>query len=160
VSVPVGTIYIFSGNIIPSGYLFCDGELVSKTTYASLWTVIGHTYLGGKFNPPSSFFFIPDLRGLFIRGISINTTYGVTTGASLGTYQSQSVQKHSHKYDKVNSSIQVTSSSNLGAKSSVWDDSTFRTNTGSTIFDDNLFANTLTDETRPHNISMNYIIKF
>jgi|LakMenEpi03Aug12_release.lakeMendotaPanAssembly.Ray.scaffolds.fasta_scaffold447279_2 microcystin-dependent protein len=159
ITVPVGTILIFSGGTVPSGYLLCNGSLVLKATYPNLWNVIGSTYATGSIAPPSSSFFIPDLRGLFVRGTSVNTTYNVTGGGSLGTYQSDSVQKHSHKYNMAASTINVASSQLGGATSSVWDNTSSNVNTGSDVYDTNN-TTILTDETRPHNISMNYIIKY
>ena len=34
---PPGAIIAFSGTTLPSDYLWCDGSLVSKTTYAGLY---------------------------------------------------------------------------------------------------------------------------
>tara|TARA_R110001592_G_scaffold168187_1_gene404038 strand:- start:4050 stop:5162 length:1113 start_codon:yes stop_codon:yes gene_type:complete len=43
-SVPVGTIITYGGSIAPSGYLVCDGSLLSRTTYKALFQVIGTAY--------------------------------------------------------------------------------------------------------------------
>jgi hypothetical protein len=43
-SVPVGTIITYGGSIAPSGYLVCDGSLLSRTTYKALFQVIGTVY--------------------------------------------------------------------------------------------------------------------
>lgn len=55
--VPVGTIIPFAGNSVPQGYLLCDGSAISRTTYASLFAVIGTIYGTGDgnstFNLPS-----------------------------------------------------------------------------------------------------------
>lgn len=48
--VPVGTIIPFAGNSIPQGYLLCDGSAISRTTYASLFAVIGTIYGAGDGN--------------------------------------------------------------------------------------------------------------
>lgn len=57
--VPVGTIIPFAGNSVPQGYLLCDGSAISRTTYASLFAVIGTIYGAGDgsttFNLPSFF---------------------------------------------------------------------------------------------------------
>jgi microcystin-dependent protein len=161
--VPVGAVQIYAGlsNNIPVGYLLCNGALVSKTTFNLLFAVIGDTYLNGRTASPTSFY-LPDLRGMFIRGVGTNTTYsGVAGGATTGTYQTDAVQKHSHKYDKANNTIDVSSSAGgaLGNNSSVWDNSSDVMNTGSDVYEINN-TTLLPDETRPHNISMNYIIKY
>jgi hypothetical protein len=46
-----------------------------------------------------------------------------------------------------------------GSNSSVWDNANDIMNTGSDVYDTNN-TTLLSNETRPHNISMNYIIKF
>ena len=42
--IPTGTILPFGGSKAPSGYLLCNGDQVSRTTYAALFAVIGTTY--------------------------------------------------------------------------------------------------------------------
>lgn len=44
-AMPVGAILDFAGANAPEGWLICDGRLVSRTTYAALFSVIG-TYWG------------------------------------------------------------------------------------------------------------------
>jgi microcystin-dependent protein len=58
VSHPVGMVVDFAGGAPPSGWLMCDGQAYSTTTYAALFAVIGYTYggSGGTFN-------VPDARG-------------------------------------------------------------------------------------------------
>ena len=41
---PVGTILPYGGTTAPAGYLLVDGSAISRTTYASLFTVISTTY--------------------------------------------------------------------------------------------------------------------
>ena len=55
--IPVGTIFPFAGDSIPSGYLACNGAAVSRNTYAALFAAIGTTYGTGDgsttFNVPA-----------------------------------------------------------------------------------------------------------
>jgi microcystin-dependent protein len=45
ISVPIGYVTAYAGNTnAPTGWLFCDGIAVSRTTYAALFMVIGTTY--------------------------------------------------------------------------------------------------------------------
>jgi microcystin-dependent protein len=60
-----GTVMYMASSNAPSGYLECDGRAVSRTTYSSLFSVIGTTYGVGD---GTSTFNLPDLRGEFIRG--------------------------------------------------------------------------------------------
>lgn len=53
--VPAGVITQFAGSTAPSGWLICDGQSVSTTTYASLFAAINYTYggSGGSFTLPN-----------------------------------------------------------------------------------------------------------
>jgi len=57
--VPVGTLLDFAGATPPAGYLLCNGQAVSRTTYAVLFAVLGSTWGGGD---GSTTFNLPDLR--------------------------------------------------------------------------------------------------
>lgn len=162
--VPVGAVQIYAGlsNNIPNGYLLCNGALVSKTTYNLLWNVIGNQYLNGR-TANSTNFYLPDLRGLFVRGVGTNTTYEGVEGATIsgasstGAFQTSSVEQHFHEYNRVDDAISVTSGGGVN-NSSVWDNSTRAVATSRETY---IGTGTLmTNETRPYNISMNYIIKF
>ena len=74
---PVGMIMPFAGNTIPNGWLLCDGALVSRSTYASLYSVIGDTYGAGD---GSTTFALPDLINKFVEG---DSTSGTSKSAGL-----------------------------------------------------------------------------
>lgn len=74
---PIGTIYAFAGNNIPSGYLPCNGSAISRTTYADLFAVIGTTYGSGD---GSTTFNLPNLTDKFIQG---SDTVGTVKSAGL-----------------------------------------------------------------------------
>ena len=59
-TVFTGTIIPYGGSSAPSGFLLCDGSAVSRTTYATLFGVIGTTFGSGD---GSTTFNVPDLRG-------------------------------------------------------------------------------------------------
>jgi hypothetical protein len=40
----VGTVITFANSSVPTGFLECNGALISRTTYADLFAVIGTTY--------------------------------------------------------------------------------------------------------------------
>ena len=67
--MPAGTIIPFAGSSIPTGYLLCNGAVVSRTTYAALFRVIGTTYGAGD---GSTTFKLPDLRDRFLEGAGTN----------------------------------------------------------------------------------------
>jgi microcystin-dependent protein len=61
VALPPGSVIPYAGATSPSGYLLCDGSVVSTNTYASLFLAIGSTYnTGGE---GAGNFRLPDLRG-------------------------------------------------------------------------------------------------
>lgn len=59
-TLPIGIILPLSSDTIPEGYLLCDGSEISRTTYSTLFSVIGTTYGAGD---GSTTFNIPDLQG-------------------------------------------------------------------------------------------------
>lgn len=69
---PIGTIFAFAGNTIPSGYLPCNGSAISRETYADLFAVIGTTYGTGD---GSTTFTLPNLIDHFIEGSSAAGEY-------------------------------------------------------------------------------------
>ena len=71
---PTGTILMWSVASIPSGYLECTGQAVSRTTYAVLFALIGTTWGSGD---GSTTFNVPDLRGR--APIGAGTGSGLTT---------------------------------------------------------------------------------
>lgn len=57
--VPAGLVLPYAGASAPSGYLMCQGQAVSRSTYAALFTVIGTTYGVGD---GSTTFQLPNLQ--------------------------------------------------------------------------------------------------
>ena len=93
---PAGIIATFAGTSAPSGWLACNGAIVSQTTYATLFAAIGTTWdIGGE---GAGNFRLPDLRGMFLRGTGTNST-GSSSGAvgpSVGVYAADTYLNHSH----------------------------------------------------------------
>jgi microcystin-dependent protein len=58
--MPTGAITAYGAAAAPADWLLCDGTAVSRTTYGSLFGVIGTTYGAGD---GSTTFNLPDLRG-------------------------------------------------------------------------------------------------
>lgn len=59
-ALPVGVVLPYVGHDTPNEFLFCNGQAVSRTTYANLFQVIGTYYGAGD---GSTTFNLPDLRG-------------------------------------------------------------------------------------------------
>jgi microcystin-dependent protein len=87
---PSGTIITFAGQAAPTGYLKCDGRLLSRTEYPGLFSAIATTY--GTSN--STNFRIPDTRGMFVRGWDDGRN--LDSNRALGSDQQDSLKSHSH----------------------------------------------------------------
>jgi microcystin-dependent protein len=154
---PVGSVIAFAGSSSPSGWLLCQGQLISKTTYASLWAIIGDTYLNGR-SADASNFYIPDLREFYIKGAGQNYTYTkkytYSGGNALATFLDQEVLPHYHSYtDKGDGSVTRTSGPNDCANNN-----TRTANTDYAVYhpDGTVMAS---NENRPQTLVLNYIIK-
>lgn len=92
---PIGTISSFGGASVPSGYLLCDGQAVSRTTYAELFAVIGTAFGTGD---GSTSFNLPDLRETVPVGAGRMT--GRDVGAhdvyTVGGFKDDQLQGHWH----------------------------------------------------------------
>lgn len=44
----LGSIVMYSGTVVPTGFIKCDGQAVSRTTYSRLFAVIGTKYGSGN----------------------------------------------------------------------------------------------------------------
>jgi microcystin-dependent protein len=86
-----GLIAFFAASAAPSGWLECNGALVSRTTFADLFAEIGTDYGAGD---GSTTFALPDLRGEFIRGW--DNGRGVDAGRTRGSAQGGQMPQHSH----------------------------------------------------------------
>lgn len=93
VDVPTGTISMFGGSTAPTGYLLCQGQAVSRTTYSALFAIIGTTYGTGD---GSTTFNLPNLQGKFALGKSSSYALGSTGGASTVTLTTNQIPAHTH----------------------------------------------------------------
>jgi microcystin-dependent protein len=64
-AIPVGIVSPFAGATAPSGWLLCQGQAVSRATYAALFAVLGVQFGAGN---GSTTFNLPDLRSRFVAG--------------------------------------------------------------------------------------------
>lgn len=92
ITLPVGGIMFWPTATPPSGWLYCDGSLVSRTTYAKLFSVIGTRFGAGD---GSTTFALPDLRGRAIFGLGSSPLNAI--GNKGGTFNhTHNVPTHNH----------------------------------------------------------------
>lgn len=151
--VPVGSIMPFGGTVEPSGWVFCDGRVVSRTgTYSNLFSIIGTAWGVGD---GISTFYIPDLRGNFLRGVdtvgatdpdraSRTNRSGQVVGPVVGSLQADAFKSHTHTYQ--------ISNPNAGAGGGAGQAGTPLVTQNAGVAGGN--------ETRPKNAYVNYIIKY
>jgi microcystin-dependent protein len=101
--VPTGAVMPYAGSSAPGGWLLCNGQSLSTSTYSTLFAVIGYTYGGAGAN-----FTVPDLRSRMPLGAGAGA--GLTTRALAATGGQESISQvpphthnitdpgHKHKY--------------------------------------------------------------
>lgn len=105
-TLPIGIIMEYPGSNIPSGWLLCDGQAVSRTLYSELFNLLGTTYGSGN---GSTTFNVPNLKGKVAVGKDDNDTdfdtLGETGGEKTHTLTENEMPAHSHDlvYVKSNS---------------------------------------------------------
>ena len=97
-SSPSGSLTAFAGATAPTGWLICDGSVVSQATYASLYAVVGGTYnTGGE---GAGNFRLPNIKGRAIVGRDASQTefnvLGETGGAKTHTLTTTEMPYHNH----------------------------------------------------------------
>lgn len=152
---PIGSISAYGGTTAPTGWLLCNGSAVSRTTYASLFAVIGESF--GEGNGTTTFN-VPDFRGRFLRGVDNSAgvdpdaasrtamASGGNTGDNVGSVQDDAFEAHSH-------TVNVENGIN-GAEAGATPDPS-----GSTTPNTFDTGDTGGNETRPKNAYVNYIIR-
>lgn len=110
-TTPPGAIMAYGGSSAPTGWLLCNGDAVSRTTYAALFAAIGTAFGVGD---GSSTFNVPNLVGRVPAGVDSGsarldsfTSLGSTIGAKSVTLTATELPAHTHSL-----SVSGTTSSN------------------------------------------------
>jgi microcystin-dependent protein len=91
---PPGVVMPYGGASAPTSWLMCDGSAVSRSTYATLYSIIGTNYGTGN---GTTTFNLPDMRGRFPFGKAASGTTGITLGGSFGALDhTHTIPDHSH----------------------------------------------------------------
>lgn len=92
-----GMIIPYAGSSAPAGFLLCDGTAISRTTFATLFAIVGTTYGAGD---GSTTFNLPNLQGRVPAGRDASQTefdtLGETGGAKTHTLTTAQIPAHNH----------------------------------------------------------------
>ena len=168
--LPAGMIVPFAGPVenIPVGWLLCDGRTVSRSEYINLYDAIGVAW--GEGNGTTTFN-IPDLRGMFLRGVSgesgndadanrrtMLNENGGNTGNNVGSYQGDAIRNISGENSTIKTNGTADGPFQLTGNSYI-----FGTKNGGYLPLANFDASRVVpvgSDNRPKNVYVNYIIKY
>jgi microcystin-dependent protein len=183
--VPVGTILPYAGTVsddgmvvepIP-GYLLCNGAEITSLQYPSLKTTLSTAWGDGD-DTDLNTVNLPDLRGMFLRGVSGPRTDGKqdpdasgrsvmlpggNTGDNVGTYQEDVFGSHNHgggdhNHSGIQKRADTESSSSLsGTGQSLWEG---LSGSNTTAYSGAIISYQGGSETRSKNANVYYIIKY
>lgn len=98
-AVPTGTIIMYPSSTPPSGWLICNGQAVSRSTYALLYSYIGTTYGSGN---GSTTFNLPDIRDRMVihqdTSITRYNALNAKGGVNGVIFTEQNLPDHTHNY--------------------------------------------------------------
>jgi microcystin-dependent protein len=147
---PATVIWQASQDMPIGGYLYCNGQAVSRDEYRQLFRKIGTAYGVGD---GSTTFNLPDMRGYFMRGFDDGR--GIDSGRVFGSTQADDIKNHNH----LCTGIQATGATAGNNTFALVDNSTGTPGSDSTqSYGNNL--NLSTTETRPKNIALKAWIKY
>lgn len=144
VQTKTGTIIAFGASAAPTGYLECNGNAVSRSTYSALFAVIGTSFGSGD---GSTTFNLPDLRGEFVRGWDHGK--GTDSGRAFGSSQADALESHTH-------TLNLFATTTIAHDASAEGDRTVQSGGSATS---GFIGDTGDGETRPRNIALLYCIK-
>lgn len=178
--MPVGVVLPYNGAAAPTGWLLAQGQCVSQTTYAALYSITGslpyNTGCGG------GLFKVPDYRGRYLRGagapgdgnggdtVALGTfatdktkANGLT--ASFGSGSAASAGSHTHAVyqNSGNNVVGGTAIRVAGSDSGPQvriDQSVDASGTHTHTVTGTVTMGTGDSETRPKSYGVNYIIKY
>jgi len=148
---PVGAMQMYAGSTAPTGFLICNGDAVSRTTYSALFAIISTTYGAGD---TTTTFNLPDMRETYAVGVGTRGS-GVTAHDTftLGQFKDDQMQGHNH----------TTSADNLAAGSGIASGANYSNNFSTVttaITDGTNGTPRIGTTTRGKAIGLNYIIKY
>lgn len=108
-NVAIGSVIMWAGSATaPTGWLVCNGKKYKQSQYQTLYKTIGDTFT--PVGTPKTDFCVPDLRGLFVRGVNddaandpdvddrTSPTDPNKKSTGVGSLQGDEFARHSHSY--------------------------------------------------------------
>lgn len=153
-----------------AGWMLCDGRKLSAAQYPELFAVIGCLYGCVTDGQGNQEFYIPDYRGLFLRGADEGAGMDPDassrilpnqsgTGSGVGSLQCDALQTHQHQYNE--EPTQPTIPPGNDGTAAIPPPSPGLTGTPTNSLDASQnTVRTSAGETRPRNVYVNYIIKY
>jgi hypothetical protein len=156
-AAPLGTVVASAAESEPPGWLKCDGSEKDVATYPQLAQLLGARYGAA---PPGKFR-LPDYRGYFLRGWDPEQARdkdaraalreGAATGPHVGSKQDGNVGGHGHGYRVY--------MGGGGNERGYYYDEKLNKDRAVSIGEERRTINDPGGETRPINVSVNYLIK-
>lgn len=168
--IPAGFVIPFAGPAenIPAGWMLCDGRSVSRSDFANLYNAIGVAWGTGN---GTTTFNIPDMRGMFLRGVAGSDTTGDpdanlrlananggNSGNSVGSYQGDGIRNIVATFNGPEGDVSFSgavyrySYGGHGTSRSDWDNTIYGFDASRVV--------PVGSDNRPKNVAVNYIIKY
>ncbi len=108
--LPVGTLMPWSKASTPAGFLYCNGDAVSRTDYADLFDIVGTVFGSGD---GVNTFNLPDFSDRAPIGASNNRGFGTNNNAALADQTPTIAFPSATRNMSVTDNINVTASANV-----------------------------------------------
>ncbi len=114
-ALPIGSVVMWTNEDMPSGWLLCDGSIYAQRLYPELFAQVGHSFGACPKShdyDPAKQFFVPDLRGRFVRGVDSGAGRDPDAGErrdmqcdhdvgdQVGSVQKDEFAWHTHSYSR------------------------------------------------------------
>jgi len=155
--VPAGCVIAFAGTTIPEGWLLCDGSAIPNANGTVQGKTANFSTLHSVIGPN-----VPDLRGVFIRGVDNNR--GVDSGRGIRSYQEAYAGYNTYNSSTDDGDNQANAADRRGEMQTLYVNGTqvgfgnkgsgAGKNYGPYTIDNQA------GDTRPKNVALHYIIKY